>query len=140
MPQPALTLENSIRSMRIIYGVLLSAILLCIRAAEKLSHREPLDIRVIWLALLANGLMVVGIALFFRFKMLQPAAETLRAKPDDQAALARWINGNILSSVLAETIALFGFALRFIGGTHSQALPFYVVAIALMLVWWPRRP
>jgi len=140
MPQPALTLDNSIRLIRIIYGALLFAMILNIRMAEKLSHQEPLDIHVIWLALLANGLMAIGVAIFFRFKMLQPAAETLQERPDDQTALARWRAGSILSFVLVETVALFGFVLRFIGGTTWQSLPFYVVGIALMLVWWPRRP
>jgi hypothetical protein len=87
-----------------------------------------------------TGLMIVGIALLFRIKMLQPAIENLQEKADDQIALARWRAGNILSFVLAESIVLFGFALRFLGGTITQSLPFYIVGVALMLVWWPRRP
>jgi hypothetical protein len=140
MPPLALTLENSMRSMRIIYGVLLLAAISYVLMAEKLSHQEPRDIRVMWLGFLVNGLMIVGIALFFRFRMLQPAAETLQEKPDDQTALARWRAGNTLCCVLLEAVVLFGFALRFMGGTTMQSLPFYTVGIALMLVWWPRRP
>ena len=140
MPQPALTLDNSIRSIRIIYAALLFTMILYVLTAEKLSHQEPHDIHTIWLAFLVSGLMIVAVALSFRIKMLKPAGETLQAKADDQRALARWRAGNILSAVLAETVVLFGFALRFMGGTTWQALPFYVVGIALMLVWWPRRP
>jgi len=140
MPQPALTLDNSIRSIRIIYAVLLFKMILYVLTAEKLSHQEPHDIHTIWLAFLVSGLMIVAVALSFRIKMLEPAGETLQAKADDQRALARWRAGNILSFVLVETVALFGFVLRFIGGTTWQSLPFYVVGIALMLVWWPRRP
>ena len=84
--------------------------------------------------------MILAIALFLRIKMVQPGAVILQEKPDDQTALARWRAGNILSFVLAETVVLFGFALRFIGGTTWQSLPFYIVGIALMLVWWPHRP
>ena len=140
MPQPALTLDNSIRSIRIIYAALLFTMILYVLTAEKLSHQEPHDIHTIWLAFLVSGLMIVAVALSFRIKMLEPAGETLQAKADDQRALARWRAGNILSFVLVETVALFGFVLRFIGGTTWQSLPFYVVGIALMLVWWPRRP
>jgi len=50
-------------------------------------------------------------------------------------AVSRWRFGNLLSFVLAESVVLFSFALRFLGGTTWQSLPFYVVGIALMLVW-----
>jgi hypothetical protein len=90
---------------------------------------------------LVTSLMVIAVAVFFRLKTLQPAAETLQTIPDDRAAASRWRFGNILSFVLAESLLLFGFELRFLGGTTSwQSVPFYVVGIALMLVWRPRRP
>ena len=140
MPQPALTLENSIRAMRIIYAALLFAMILYVLMAEKLTHHEPHEVRIVGITFLATGLMIIGVALFFRFKMLQPAGETLQEKPDDQTALARWRAGNILSFVLTEAVVLLGFALRFMGGTTMQSAPFYTVGIGLMLVWWPRRP
>ena len=140
MPQPVLTLENNIRSMRIIYGVLLSAAIFYVLTAEKLFHHEAHDVHLIWLGFLVTGLTLVGVALFFRLKMLQPAAETLQTNPDDQSALARWRIGNLLSCLLAEAGVLLGFALRFMGGTTRQSLPFYIIGIGLMLVWWPRRP
>jgi hypothetical protein len=140
LPQAVLTLENSIRSMRIIYSVLLSAAIFYLLAAEGLFHHEPHDIHVIWLAFLANGLIIVTMAVFFRFKVLQPAAEKLQGKSDDQGALAHWRIGNLLSWLLAESVVLLGFALRFTGGTTMQSVPFYIVGIGLMLFWWPRRP
>jgi hypothetical protein len=140
MPQPVPTLENSIRSMRIIYGVLLSAAIFYVLTAEELFHHEAHDIHVMWLAFLVNTLLLVAITVFFRFKRLQPAAETLQAKSEDQSALARRRIGNLLSCLLAESVVLFGFALPFTGGTTMRSLPFYIVGIGLMLVWWPRRP
>ena len=126
--------------MRIIYSVLLSAAIFYPLAAEGLFHHEAQEIHVMWLAFLANGLIIVAIALFFRFKVLQPAAETLQRKSDDPGALARWRIGNLLSCLLAESLVLLGFALRFTGGTTRQSVPFYIVGIGLMLLWWPRRP
>jgi len=140
MPQPVLSLENTVRTIRVVYAVPLFAMMLHVRMAEKVSHQEPRDIHLIWLAFLANGLMIIGIAFLFRIKMLRPPVETLQARPDDQTAFARWRAGNILSFVLAECVVLFGFALRFLGGTTWQSLPFYVLGIALMLVCWPGRP
>jgi hypothetical protein len=140
MPPHVLTLENNIRSMRILYVILLLAMMMQVLVAERFSHQEPHDIHVIWLALLMIGLVIVGIAVSLRVKMLQPAAETLQQNPDDQSALARWRVGNILSFVLMDSVVLYGVALRFTGSTTWQSLPFYVVGMALMLVWWPRRP
>jgi hypothetical protein len=140
MPQLVLKLDSTIRAGRILHAVLLLAALLNIFMAEVFSHHEPHDVHVIWVGFLVNGLLLAGIALYFRIWMLATAAEILRTKPEDQFALARWRFGNILSFVLAESIVLFGFALRFIGGTSLQSLPFYIAGIAMMILWFPRRP
>ncbi len=140
MPQPVLKLDSTVRTIRIIHAVLLLAAVFYIFMPEALLHHEPHDIHVVWVAFLVNGLLSVGIALFFRMKMVPTAAETLRTNPEDQPALARWRAGNILSFVLAESIVLFGFALRFMGGTPMQSLPFYSTGIAMMILWFPRRP
>jgi len=39
---------------------------------------------------------------------------------------------------MCESVALFGFVLRMLGGTLLISAPFYVVAILLMLLWTPR--
>jgi F0F1-type ATP synthase membrane subunit c/vacuolar-type H+-ATPase subunit K len=59
---------------------------------------------------------------------------------EDTAALKRWRTGYIITYALCETLALFGFVLRFIGFTLSEVAPFYVVGFALMLLFGPRRP
>jgi hypothetical protein len=127
VPRSVETLEKSMRSDRIVHVVLFFATIFHVLTAENLSHQEPRDIHAVWLGLLVNGLVVVGVALFFRIKMLGPAAETLVANPDDPMALGRWRTGNLLSFLLAESAVLFGMALRFIGGTTMQSLPFYAV-------------
>jgi hypothetical protein len=140
MPQTTLTIENSIRPIRIVYIFILVAMAMQVTLAEKLSHQEPRDVHVIYPAFLVVGLVIIGIAVFFRVKWLRPAGETLQTKSDDQAALARWRSGNILTFVLMDSVLLYGVAVRFMGGTFTQSLPFYAVGIALMLAWWPRRP
>lgn len=140
MSQPTLTLDSSIRTIRIVYAVLLFAAINYIFMAEVFLHHEPHDVHMIWVGFLVNGLLIAGIALFFRMRMLATAADTLRTKPEDQFALARWRLGNILSSVLAVSMVLLGFALRFIGGTTVQSVAFYIAGVAMMILWWPRRP
>ncbi|MGH9713431.1 MAG: hypothetical protein ACRD5M_09060, partial [Candidatus Acidiferrales bacterium] len=140
LPQPALTLENSIRSIRIIFAVILFAMFLHVLTAEKLIQHEPQDVHRIWPGLLIVGLWDLAVLLYFRFKAVRSAEETLQTQPEDRTALARWRVGYIITFVLSESIVLFGFALRFLGGTPMQSLPFYVIGISIMLLSWPRRP
>ena len=91
------------------------------------------------------GLAVIGVLILFttqflRVKLMNPSLETLRSKPDDANSLARWRTGAIASCIMAESVVLLGFALRFTGGTLKQALPFYAMGIGLMILWWPQRP
>jgi hypothetical protein len=140
MSIPVQSIEGSLRNVRMVYGALLFSIVLYIVAAEMVGDRVPHDIHVTWLAFLACCCPLIVVAIMVRAKMVKPAAEILQAQPNDSAALGRWRTGITTSLVLTEAIALCGLAARFLGGTLLQATPFYAVAIALMLLWWPRRP
>jgi hypothetical protein len=140
MPQHLLTLDGTVRHIRILHAILLFTMVLDPVIAEKIGSHQPHDVHVIWLSYLILVLIVCGIAFYFQIKRVRPAAQTLQTQPDNAPALVRWRAGNIVSFVLAESVMLYGFALRFMGATLQQSLPFYVVAIALMLVWWPQRP
>lgn len=89
-------------------------------------------------AVMAAGTIFVALQLRSRF--IGGASDVLRVRPDDAAALVRWRQGVIVSDVLAEAVALYGFALYFFGGQIWQAATFMVVAELLMVLWWPRRP
>jgi hypothetical protein len=75
-----------------------------------------------------------------RRQKIAPAIERLRDQPDDRGAIQNLTAGSIVSVVvLAESVVLCGFALRFLGGTRPQAAPFYLAGVFLMLLWWPKR-
>ena len=74
-----------------------------------------------------------------RLKTVQPALQSLPANPNDLALLSRWKRGAILIRILLEVIVLLGAALRIMGASFSHVLPFYIIPIALMLLWWPRQ-
>jgi hypothetical protein len=98
-----------------------------------------LDTTLFW----APGAMsVIGLCLgqFIRSQKLRPAFERLQTKPDDPPSLAQWRIGVIVSDCLAETVALCGFAIHMLGATNRHVTPFFVVAFAAMILWWPRRP
>lgn len=140
MPQFALTPENNLRAVRILFAGIFFAILFLVYLAEMFFHHEARDVHTVWVGFLMLALSNAGLAFYFRIKLLQPAVETLQTSPNDKRALARWRFMNLLSFVLAESTVLLGFGLRFIGGTRLQSLPFYIIGIAVMLLWWPRRP
>ncbi|MGH9816844.1 MAG: hypothetical protein ACRD5F_13805 [Candidatus Acidiferrales bacterium] len=75
----------------------------------------------------------------FRARMIPVAMDALRRSRGDSDASQRWLSGHIIPYALAETVAVCGFALRFLGGTLYESLPFYAIALGLLLAWMPRR-
>jgi hypothetical protein len=140
MQQPAPSIEGTRRFLRTVNLVLLASMILDVWAAEKLFPHEPRTLnRIMATEFAVMGAAMLGIAFFARKKMVGPALDALQFKPDDVSSLTRWRAGNILSYILMESVVLFGFALRFLGGTLAQSVPFYAVGLGLMLLWWPRE-
>jgi len=75
---------------------------------------------------------------FIRSRLVQAASEALHSNPEDSAAAARWRTGVILSLVFCETVLLFGFTLRILGGSWNVCGVFYGVGIFFLLAWTPR--
>jgi hypothetical protein len=86
-----------------------------------------------------TALVIASIALRYRMKMLSSAIDALRRNPQDAQALFRWRQAHILIMVLLLSMALLGFALRFIGASFWVVLPFYFFSFALLLIWAPRE-
>jgi hypothetical protein len=60
--------------------------------------------------------------------------------PVSHATVAAFGFANITSFAQAETVALFGVALKFLGVSWAMAGGFFVVGLALMMLWTPRVP
>jgi hypothetical protein len=131
-------IELNVRQTRILHAVMLFSMFLYAVVGEKMgpaaSPLQPSFYR----AFVVLAAALVGVALILRSRILMPAVEALKAHPDDPVAWTRWRFGNILTFVLCESVALFGFALRMLGGNLAASLPFYAAAILLMLIWAPR--
>ena len=80
--------------------------------------------------------MALGVAL--RKKRVDAPIEVLRREPENGGALAQWRAGNIFSFAQAETVTLFGVALKFLGANWSFAGIFSLLGLVLMLLWTPR--
>ena len=120
-----------------IHRVMVLAVVLYIIVAEKLARPAthfPLNM-VIGFGIVAA--VIAAIAFSFRTKMLPMAVAALRRDPQDTQALFRWRKTHILIMVPLVSVALFGFALRFMGASFWIAFPFYFVSLALLVLWSP---
>jgi len=88
------------------------------------------------LAAVAVTDVMVGIAV--RKKRVDAPMEVLRREPENGGALTQWRAGNIFSFAQAETVTLFGVALKFLGANWSVAGIFFFLGLVLMLLWTPR--
>jgi len=129
--------ESAVRLLRTVQAALLVSIVLHAVVSQKITT-EPRDVTLFHRMFIALTILLVGIAMVFRVRMVGPAAETLRLRPEDAQMLTRWRTGSLVSLVLCEAVGLYGFALRVLGGEFLLSAPFYAVAILLMLVWRPR--
>lgn len=131
-------IELNIRQTRILHAVMLFTMFLYAVVGEKMgpvpSSLQPTFYRAF--VVLATALVLV--AMILRSRILAPALQALKAHPEDPIAWTRWRVGNIITFVLCESVALFGFALRMLGGKLAASLPFYAAAVLLMLLWAPR--
>jgi hypothetical protein len=141
MSQPEQTVEGTLRFVRTVHGVLLLAMFMQVLTVEKILPRQPRTLN----STFATPMLVLSIAIviatvYIRLKMVGTSLDSLRSMPDDPITLGKWRKGVVLSDVLLDTVVLYGFALRFLGGTLQQCLPFYTAGIGLMILWWPRHP
>lgn len=130
--------QQSLRNIRIIHLAFLPAPgLLCLAlSAIRISGKgEPSFLPAV-LAGLTFG--EVGIATVLRGKMIRPAVNKLQRSPQDSAALAAWMSGNILSFVFALSVALYGGVIRVMGFSWNIAACFFVAGFLLLLLWTPR--
>jgi F0F1-type ATP synthase membrane subunit c/vacuolar-type H+-ATPase subunit K len=131
--------DETLRTARILHLVFLVSIPFYVVAGEMAHPTETREVLIIvaGLAMVAASLLLV--ALFVRRHLLGAASDTLRFRATDAEATGKWRAANILSFVLAETIAIFGLVVRVLGGTLEQAGPFYVAGLFLLILWTPRR-
>lgn len=91
--------------------------------------------------------VVTGLALgcvfeAFRYRRLwvRPSQQILAGDPSNARALRQWEVGQVVVLSMAEAVAAYGLVVRAVlNGTLWQALPFYLAALLLLLVFTPRR-
>ncbi len=141
MNQPPQSIEGTLRSLRTVHGVLLFAMFTQVLTVVKVLPHQPRVLNSAFATpILVLSIGIVIATVYIRLKMVGPALDTLRSTPDDPTSLAKWRKGVVLSDVLLDVVVLYGFVLRFQGGTQQLCVPFYAAGIVLMILWWPKRP
>jgi Na+/melibiose symporter-like transporter len=132
------TKEKALQQMRAVWASMIVALALYVWIGEM----EP---RLSWLgfnhaATVFGALGILNLLEVFYFvkRRYRSHAHAMRNRPEDSLALRRWTGSWNILVCLALSEALFGLALRMGGKTLQQALPFYVVALVLILGLWPR--
>jgi len=136
-------MEPSLKLIKIIRAALMAAIILYGLVGEILAQKAlatPRSASGIYFAITLCAITLVGVIVAVRRLWVLPAEVMLAAQPLDVAPLMRWRAGYIATYAVSEAIALLGFVLRILGFTLSAVIPFYLVALILMMFFGPRRP
>jgi hypothetical protein len=141
MQQFPATTEGTLRQLQLIHLCLVVSVVLYLFMMKimELPNSGPPSASIFW-SLCVESVLALGFGQSIRSKKLGAAFEALQTKPDDPAALAQWHAGVIISDCLAESVALCGLAIHYLGGTSRQVAPFFVAGFLALLLWWPRRP
>lgn len=134
-------MDAAIKILRILQFALLASIVVYVGLATVLSTspgRPPAPI--ILIALTFLSVMNVVVILVMRRVFVSKAEEILRNNPEDAGALMRWRGGYIVTYAIAESVALYGLVLHFLGFTHVEVTPFFLAGFVLLVFFSPRRP
>ena len=132
----------SLKQMRIIHYIFLVAIVLYAYAGEMVAGKNSSGVTSVAPSAMIYsfaglGFVDVLLAYYFRRAKLRPAVEKLRRDSNDSGGLIQWRQHTLVSLILALSISLYGFALRFLGAPPRVAWGFYVAALILLLAWRP---
>lgn len=127
------------RFLKILYFTLFGTVglywLVLDTVAANVAPREPGMEKTLLAALAAACGVVV---LYFRFSRIPPLLA--EASGDFGQRLARLRFHYILCYTLSEAVALYGFVVRFLGGSREEAIAFFLPAVGLFLLCYPRLP
>lgn len=127
------------RLTQVIYFVLFGTVGLYWVVLEMLAASvEPRDLGTIKHVLFAVAAGSAGFVLYLRFARIPPLLDQLTGDFSQRFSRLRYYY--LLCHVLSEAVALYGFALRVLGGERADALPFFGASVVLFLLCYPRLP
>jgi hypothetical protein len=130
---------NAAATLRIVHKLLVASTFIYAIFGELFGPVQHRHLKLYQVVLMTVAVGTLGLVLVVKTQMVDPAARTLASSPGDTDAHTRWRAGNLAVMAMSEAVVLYGFVLRIIGGTLSQALPFYVAGLLMLLLMQPRR-
>ena len=131
--------QDSLRFLRYLYAGTIGIIVLLGVAGEALLPRHqaaPAIVVYVFYALAAGDLLA---AVVLRRRFCGPASETLRANPQDEAALMDWMKGQLLALPLALGVGMMGLACRALGAPTAQAAAIYAAVLIALMALMPKE-
>lgn len=135
MTQP--TRPITIRGLRIVWQVLLVAIVLDVRFAEK-YHPENRHISKGFYSIICYVSICLMFSMYVVRKREAKRLEALNGHTDPKR-LRRGYAVQLLLMACSLAIVLYGLVVRFAGATLVQTLPFYVIGSLLLLYFRPTQ-
>jgi hypothetical protein len=132
------SLAKTYRQLRLLHFMFVRTWFLFILCVQIVKPQPRAVQPMILYALAALAITDVASGVALRKKRVDAPMEVLRSEPENAAALAQWRGGNIFSFAQAETVTLFGVALKFLGASWLTAGFFFFVGLVLILLWTPR--
>jgi hypothetical protein len=131
---------SSLKKLRTLQVVELVSIFLLAYSAEILGPAKTKGITTIGYLLLALTAFNIWSVFSWHRRQFQRARQLLLSRPSDANAIKRWHFVNLVLLTNCESIGLLGCLMRvWGGGTLSQAVPFYICALILLLAFTPRQ-
>jgi len=125
----------SIRTLLIVWRVLLIATVLFVWVAEKSTPiKTSIDPR-LYAAICIVAVSDIG----FMFFMQRRWQTVNSSSPADATKLRRIYASQLMLLGCSLAVVLYGLVVRFLGATLTQALPFYVIGSLLLVYFKPRQ-
>lgn len=130
-------LARTLRMMNLFFlaSIVMLALVMYQSTRNKVERESPVFLPITLMAVL-DGALVLGI----KKKMTDVAEEALRTNLEDVKMLEKLRTGYLIQFAFAESVALFGLVLRFLGMSLLGASLFFIAAILLLLYSRPSEP
>lgn len=132
-------MENRLKQLPLIRLLLLLSVPVYIFLSMR-APVQPLPDPLLFRAIAFLAIAEAGVAFFLRARLISAAETAWQEVPETKAALARWLNANIVPWAMCLSIAMYGMVLRYVGYTFRSVTPFFLAGVLLMLCFPPRRP
>jgi hypothetical protein len=133
-------MRGTIRILRLVQRALLASIFLYAIIGEVVGSSARGANPSLSYAFTTAAVAIVGAIFVVRRTLVFRSAENLTSHPDDSLTLSHWKSGYLATYALCETLALFGFVLRFTGANFQQSLPYYIGGFVMLSFFGPREP